>query len=214
MIIIVDTREQLPYWAPSAEVVYMALTVGDYTTLRLKGIFHIERKSLADLFATLTSGHKRFRREMERARVASIVLVVLVEGTKQDLIDKRFPRGEERLVAGRTVLKIAETLGNRAGLRFIWAKDRADAKAKALALLRAKEKEIAPRLKDEASSNNLPMSKAKIAAATKAVKVAKKAYDAASKAAEKAGAAAKKAADKLEAANAKLNALMPASEEE
>lgn len=213
MIIYVDTREQLPYWPPGLSVIYVALTVGDYTTHKLHGRFHVERKSLSDLYSTLLGGHKRFRREMERARSAAIVLVVMVEGTKGDMEARRFPGGENRDVSGLVVVKIANTLGKRHGLRFIWARDRADAKAKTLALLRAKEKEIASRLKDGANSiTNLPMSKAKIAAATKAFKAAQKEYVTKAKALDKAGVAAKKAADKLEAANAKLNALTPSED--
>lgn len=60
MTILVDTREQKPYW----DINRTTLIVGDYTTKKLKNIYHIERKSLQDLYGTLTSGNNRFKYEL------------------------------------------------------------------------------------------------------------------------------------------------------
>ena len=179
----------------------MALTVGDYTTERLHGRFHIERKSLADLYGTLTSGHRRFRREIGRAQDARIALVVMVEGSRDDMENLRFPRGQDRAVSGRTIVRIASTLSKRAGLLFIWARDRADAKAKTLSLLRAKEKELAPRLKDRAIKTNNQLTS--MAKKVNVAELQKKL-----KAAQKAHAVAMKAADKAVAATAKTGAVV------
>lgn len=133
----------------------MALIAGDYTTINLLNKFHIERKSLGDLYGTLTSGHKRFRRELVRAEERGIELQVLIEGTKADMRAKRFPMGEDRLISGETVLKIVATLSKRTGVVFIWTKDRQAAKRRLLRILKAKEKEIPQRLKKKRSLTRL-----------------------------------------------------------
>ena len=73
MKIIQDSREQIPYAfnAPryAGTVVEVGtLSVGDYSLHGLEDRIAIERKSLADLCGTLTSGRERFRRECERGR--------------------------------------------------------------------------------------------------------------------------------------------------
>ena len=136
MIILVDTREQLPYWAPP-EAQRVALVVGDYTTEKLLGRFHIERKSLADLYGTLTSGHRRFRREILRAQERSIQLVVIIEGTKKDMAELKFPKGNERKTPGFVIVRIANTVSKKYGVEFIWTKNREAAKIKTRTLLKS-----------------------------------------------------------------------------
>jgi len=75
MQIITDTRETLPLsfriGGALTEVVFEKLEVGDYRA-RYKDGTHsdtvFERKSLGDLYGTMTSGYDRFRNEMFRAR--------------------------------------------------------------------------------------------------------------------------------------------------
>lgn len=77
MKVIIDTREQLPLpfvvdvrtRGLITEIKHEALSVGDYACEFEDGhkpnIF-FERKSISDLFGTMTSGYKRFKREYER----------------------------------------------------------------------------------------------------------------------------------------------------
>lgn len=136
--IIVDSREQLPLFAGFKKE---ALICGDYTTVRLKNIFHIERKSLADLYGTLTSGNQRFKRELFRAAWHRISIVVYVEGTYDAFINKRFPKGNERKFSKEGLEKLVAAFERTYFLQFVWHKNRMEC-------CKAVEK----RLKDEETS--------------------------------------------------------------
>jgi ERCC4-type nuclease len=92
MIIITDTREQLNLWKRCKRE---TLVVGDYTSELLKSSFSIERKSLADLYGSITRGHVRFRKMFIRADVYGIRCVLFVEGSKRSFINKRWPYGKK-----------------------------------------------------------------------------------------------------------------------
>ncbi len=65
---VVDTREQAP-WRFSGRVRVVRATVpsgADYTVEGFENLIGIERKSLADLVGSLTSGRGRFMRSLER----------------------------------------------------------------------------------------------------------------------------------------------------
>jgi ERCC4-type nuclease len=116
MTIITDTREQRPFWSNN----YKTLTVGDYTTTRLLNVFHIERKSLQDLYGTLVQGNARFKHELFRAAYHGITLAVYVEGTRNDFINKNFPRGEERRFPSEGLDKMIKTFEKKYYLEFRW----------------------------------------------------------------------------------------------
>ena len=65
----------------------MALSFGDYTAFvhECPVPVVVERKGLGDLFGTMTSGYSRFRKEMERAKVSNMKLIIAVEGTYSDV---------------------------------------------------------------------------------------------------------------------------------
>lgn len=65
--ITIDTREQRPWsWLPSeASIEVATLATGDYAITGDDG-FAIERKSLDDFLGTISSGWKRFEREIYR----------------------------------------------------------------------------------------------------------------------------------------------------
>ena len=121
MQIIVDTREQLPLW----ETTRQTLIVGDYTTKKLKGIFHIERKSLSDLYGTLTSGNQRFKYELFRAAYNNIQLPVYVEGSYSNFVNKRFPKGSDRKFSTEGLIRLIATFERKYFLEFVWASNRA-----------------------------------------------------------------------------------------
>lgn len=87
LTIIEDTREQTPLdFSPFPFVTVERATLhsGDYSVKGWESQFAIERKSLADLIGTITQGHERFERELERLcsfRYAAIV----VEASEIDL---------------------------------------------------------------------------------------------------------------------------------
>ena len=95
MNIIIDTREQLPLFESYRTLRYKLL-VGDYTTNLLYGLYHVERKSLSDLYGTMTKGNVRFHNCIIRAKVNGIKLVMVVEGSKKNFKAKKFPQGHEK----------------------------------------------------------------------------------------------------------------------
>ena len=121
MNILQDTREQLPLFK---EAVTQTISEGDYTTDKLLGKFHIERKSLSDLYGTLIQGHARFKREILRAKEKNIKLVVYVEGTRSDFIMKRFPMGWKRKMKPGVLSKIIDTMSEKYDLEFVFCQDR------------------------------------------------------------------------------------------
>jgi len=117
MVIITDTREQRPLF-PSC--LRETLNVGDYTTRKLKGKFHIERKSLQDLYGTIVQGNNRFKRELFRAAWFQIKMEIYVEGTREQFINKEFPRGDERKCPTAKLDKLIKTFERVYYLKFNW----------------------------------------------------------------------------------------------
>jgi len=138
MIIYVDTREQLPILPGERKT----LNVGDYTTKILHGKFHIERKSLQDLYGTLTKGNPRFKYELFRAAYQRITIEVHVEGTFDDFINKRFPKGNDRKFPSEGLQKLVETFKKRYFLVFHFHPSRPKAKKAILLRLQQAEKSL------------------------------------------------------------------------
>lgn len=118
MNIIVDTREQRPLW--TNKTISYKLLVGDYSTMLLRSTFCIERKSLEDLYGTITKGHRRFRNELIRAEVNEIKLVLFIEGTKKDFVTKNFYGGNLRKLSGETLGKIITTIELKYKIEVHW----------------------------------------------------------------------------------------------
>lgn len=122
---IVDTREQNPFW--KNDVVTKKLDFGDYSIEGYETDFAIERKSMADLVGTLTSGHARFKRELQRAQIASFFAIV-VEGSYEDLLAQRWSGSAYTKVKGFQIASIVDTLRVKYGIHIYFCKDRRGAK--------------------------------------------------------------------------------------
>ena len=90
--ILADTREikMLPFKPDSVftDIERVALTVGDYSCRFLDGSTSpvvFERKSLPDLFGTMTKGYSRFRREVIKAKELRLVLILIIEGSLSEV---------------------------------------------------------------------------------------------------------------------------------
>ena len=128
MIILIDSREQLPIdfshkYIESIET--MKLTVGDYAVRFKDG--HIpnirfERKSIGDLFGTLGAGYKRFKRELIRALENELKLVIIIEGNLSKILKGNIYSTLE----GDTIVKKLFTLKTRYNIDFVCCKDRAE----------------------------------------------------------------------------------------
>lgn len=96
--IIVDTREQKPLKF-TLKIKTEGLKFGDYkldddeATCKC----YIERKSIPDFYGTFSSGYERFKREVFRAQEAGASLIIVVEGTLDEI--PKFPY--QRQVYGR-----------------------------------------------------------------------------------------------------------------
>lgn len=79
--IFIDSREQLPL-SFSLKTEIMKLPTGDYCPSKnvFSNIF-VERKSIADLFGTLTQGIDRFKNEISKAVELGFYLIVVIDGS-------------------------------------------------------------------------------------------------------------------------------------
>ena len=132
MIVIVDRREQdplsfsgLPY---VTEIRGEGLKFGDYGALykqkmaEWKSPFFFERKSLPDLFGTLTNEerHRRLRERCVEAQEYKAKLIIAIEGT-----DREVMKGIERSkVNGKTIMKILDTMWLKYDLIPMFCADR------------------------------------------------------------------------------------------
>ena len=87
--IIIDTREQLPL-SFSCKTKSQKLEFGDYGLSCMGDVnpsnaCYIERKGVGDFWGTMSQGYERFQREILRAKNVEAYLVVLVEGSMQDV---------------------------------------------------------------------------------------------------------------------------------
>lgn len=125
-----DRREQLPLSFPSdpilTEVRKETLPIGDYQPefedgTRPPVVF--ERKSVADLAGTLTTGYSRFKAEMLRAKEAGLSLIVIVEDSLTK-VRKGAPYSQE---SGESLLQRCFTLMLRYRLPIIFCQNRREA---------------------------------------------------------------------------------------
>ena len=137
MIIYIDTREQLPYQYVHA--LRKKLEVGDYTTSKLYNKFHIERKTLQDLYGTLVQGNGRFKYELWRAAWHRITIVVYAEGSRADFIAKNFPKGNERKFSSHGLDQLIKTFERKYHLSFTWCHSRQHSKKMVQARLENEE---------------------------------------------------------------------------
>ena len=84
-----------------------------------------ERKSLADLFGTMTSGYQRFKREMLAAKRQGWTLILIVEASMTDVYNG-FTHSS---LSGQSCVQKVFTLWLRYGLRPVFCQDRDEAAA-------------------------------------------------------------------------------------
>ncbi len=87
--IITDTREQAPLEFRRLPSRPGTLATGDYSVAGLENDFAIERKSIADLVGSLTSGRERFMREVDRLRSCPFCRLLII-GSEADIATARY----------------------------------------------------------------------------------------------------------------------------
>ena len=120
MRIIQDSREQAPYsfTAPryaDATVEVATLTTGDYSLHGLTDRIALERKSLADLTGTLTTGRDRFQRECERGRGLEY-FGLIIEASMEDVRQHNY----RSQMTPQSLLQTLATYSVRYGLHVHW----------------------------------------------------------------------------------------------
>lgn len=133
-VILIDTREKNPIKFDRFQI--KKLNVGDYTTPKHYNRFHLERKSPLDLYGTILKGHKRFKKELIRAKENNIRLVMIIECTEIRFYEKRFPGSSYCRVPGYILQKIIKTMKKRYELEFIWCLNRKKMKSEILKQLK------------------------------------------------------------------------------
>jgi len=130
--LIIDTREQLPlpfgkskYW----DIIKEKIDFGDYgLKINDKLVCAFERKSASDLFGTLTSGHERFNKEIQRAKEKGIFFFIIIENTYDDIMNKRFDGSFKIKTKGHTIIKTVHTMTIKHDLNFIFCNGRTEMK--------------------------------------------------------------------------------------
>jgi ERCC4-type nuclease len=110
--------------------------------MNLRNRFCIERKSPEDLYQTITKGHPRFRKELIRAKVNGIKLVMYVESTRVKFVNKEFPGGAMRKFPSTGLDRMMKTIETKYDLEVIWCSSRAVMKRKILERLKTEEKNL------------------------------------------------------------------------
>jgi ERCC4-type nuclease len=126
MRIIIDTREQQKLifnHEVISGVIVEKLEVGDYCCYFPNGekstvIF--ERKSVGDLFGSLTKDYPRIKEEIERAKANGITLNIIIEGN----LSKVFKGYKFSQVKGISIIKTLFSLWARYNILPIFTKDR------------------------------------------------------------------------------------------
>lgn len=126
MILLYDSREQSPlsFKHPQiSKVRRTKLDVGDYGVRFEDGHepkLFFERKSIGDLYGTMTTGYSRFKREVERANESGSSLIIIVEGTLSD-VAKGYKYSKYK---GESMVKKLFTLWTRYNLMTVYCQDR------------------------------------------------------------------------------------------
>lgn len=117
-IVVIDTREQLPYTFPNTWPAPMvkALKTGDYSILGLENQFTIERKSLDDLLGCIFA--PRFEKELERLAEFHRAFL-LIESNLYGMGQSPFYRGNPTSVASKL-----QSISIRYGVHVLFAGNR------------------------------------------------------------------------------------------
>ena len=139
MIVIQDTRERTPWLfdeiAGVAEVRVQTMATGDYTLDGHEHIVCVERKSLADFAGSVTRGHDRFYRELERMQ-AFPVRAVIVECSVRRVANNKY----RSKLSPKALMAHAMTITFERQIPVLFAGSRYEAQVLAFTMFRHAEK--------------------------------------------------------------------------
>lgn len=130
MKVVIDTREQNPLEFKRSKnfegTVTKKLNVGDYSIEGFEDRIAVERKSAIDLFGTLGKGHKRFQKELERAKKLDYFCIV-VEEPFSLVLNQSFEDAHYSKMKGYVVVAIIFTLKFKYGIDTVFCSNRYEA---------------------------------------------------------------------------------------
>ncbi len=122
-IIIIDTREQLPFeFSNTVDVQSAPLDAGDYSVAGMTASVAIERKSLSDFVGSITAGRERFWNCCDRMSRLDFACIV-VECSMDDVLTSNY-RSKAR---PQSVIGSALAIHVDFGIPVIWAGNRTNA---------------------------------------------------------------------------------------
>ena len=111
MIIVVDTREKLPWkFSPRVQIVRKKLDSGDYSILDFEDRVSIERKTKNDFVSSICKQRARFNRELKRLQSFEYAAVV-VEAELHEILSGDFVSGMDPKSVLATVASISIEFG-------------------------------------------------------------------------------------------------------
>ena len=126
-VIFRDTREQkgLDF---DLQTRNKCMDVGDYRLANCD--IRVERKSIPDIWGSLSGGYDRFKREIDRAVEQDLYLIVLIESPLSELYQFPFRRqvyGKIKMSPEMPLHNMREILKDYKNVQFVFVKDREDA---------------------------------------------------------------------------------------
>jgi hypothetical protein len=130
--IIVDSREQKPFHFKGYTLIESKLEYGDYS-IHPNNKLAVERKSLSDLYGTLSGGKERFEREIEKAKKLEGYIVVVVESTLNNMMyqKQKFGKASGEFIAHN----MRQLLRKYDNLQFVFCDGREEARNRTLHIL-------------------------------------------------------------------------------
>ena len=152
MIILSDSREQLPYsftrWPVSIQTA--SLTTGDYSLPGFESQIAIERKTLDDLIGCLMGKNReRFERELSRSRPYELFCIV-VEANLSDIANGSYQSNLKPTAALQTIAAFFI----RYNVPFLFCGNRSGSEYMTYSLLQKYIYEIEQRFKQSQKHNN------------------------------------------------------------
>jgi len=119
LVILQDTREQTPWrFSNDCNVQIVTLTEGDYSMQGFSARVRVERKSLADLVGSITTGRERFLDECRRLTAFEFRLLVVESSVEAVLAHAYRSQTNPQSVLGSVIALHVDY-----GLPCIWAGD-------------------------------------------------------------------------------------------
>ena len=125
MEIVVDTRERKPLW--TKDVIVKKLDVGDYSLKGYENTLSVEFKRPGDAFGTFGKGHKRFKKELEKAKDYSYFAIV-VAAPYSTLLAKSFTGAHYSHMKGYILTKIIMMVHMKYNVPVFFCKNEQEAK--------------------------------------------------------------------------------------